>query len=92
MIRTDTKSAIPTPPLSPNPKREKIIYARIAPIGVDELNMSKCRRHSIRVRDVDRRDSVNAKAVGAIKFPIPEYIQAIIWSIILTDLCGWREP
>lgn len=64
-IFTDTKSAIPTRTGSPAPTKENAAYEMMAPTGVDALNTARCFLHSTRGNDVDKRDVVNAREVGA---------------------------
>ena len=63
--RTENNSAVlcHVPPL--RPKNDRTAYDRSVAIGVAELKIAKCRLHSATGRDVDRRDVVRARAVGA---------------------------
>ena len=57
--------AVPTPSTFFDPKNEKDAYEAIAPTGVDALNRIRCLLHSTREREVDIRETVYARAVGA---------------------------
>lgn len=57
--------AVPTPSTCFDPKNEKDVYEAIAPTGVDALNSIRCLLHSTREREVDIRETVYAREVGA---------------------------